>query len=307
MFTRKKIEYVLNKFRNRVNVDRAIIVALTLALMFMSGISIGQAQVRGPDYLPAPQAEAPKVAFGDSIPIQGRLTNASGVALNGNFDMTFTVYDAATAGTNLCSDGPKSVAVTSGLFNSTVDNCGGGGGTFGLGDVQRFLGIKVGTDSEMTPRQPIYAVPYAQGLMTPLIVSGTSSSAILTVSNSGTGRAAHFSADVSQNRSNNGIPKAGVNANCAGASSSIPRQFNTTTAAGGITASIATGGGTGLCTIDFGFTITDRYFVATALAGTLSDRAVTCKFTTGQTQKLDCFVWDASGTARNELIMVLIY
>jgi hypothetical protein len=93
------------------------------------------------------------------IPVQGKLTDAAGNPLEGNFTMTFRLYDVYTGGTELCSD-TNSVNVTKGLFNSEIwGTC-----QDSILGQQLYLGIEVNSNGEMTPRQPIFAVPYAWSL-----------------------------------------------------------------------------------------------------------------------------------------------
>lgn len=95
----------------------------------------------------------------DAIPVQGRLTDENGEPLDGIFDIRLAVYDVAAGGTALCAD-TDTVGVQNGLFNANLDSCTSGN----LDGRQLWLGVKVGVDAEMTPRQPIYAVPYAWSL-----------------------------------------------------------------------------------------------------------------------------------------------
>ncbi len=103
------------------------------------------------------------VAAGDPpVPLlinyQGRLNNASGQPLTGVYDIVFSIYDVDTAGTLLWSE-TQSVTVTKGLFNVLL-----GSQTPLFEDIflgVNYLGIKVGTDPEMTPRQQMVSVPYA--------------------------------------------------------------------------------------------------------------------------------------------------
>jgi hypothetical protein len=102
--------------------ERILIVVLVLALLFTAAIQLGQAQDPGaaaqaqerdpaaqqddPDAGSqlAPQAQQPAEESGvaatlvDQIPIQGRLTDASGVPLNGNYTVMLSVYDMLTGG-----------------------------------------------------------------------------------------------------------------------------------------------------------------------------------------------------------------
>jgi hypothetical protein len=113
------------------------------------------------------------------IPVQGKLTNASGAPLNGNFDVAFRLYDVITGGTALCLD-TNVVSVVNGLFSTEIwGNC-----QDKIQGQQLYLGIDVEGNGEMTPRQPIYAVPYAWSLRPNAVIIGTvPSGAILHIEN----------------------------------------------------------------------------------------------------------------------------
>ena len=97
-----------------------------------------------------------------TISFQGRLTNAAGQTVpDGTYSVTFTIYDLATEGTNWWTE-TQSVATVAGLFSvqlGSIVPLVGLPQHFGTAD--RWLGIKVGTDPEMTPRHKFTAVPYA--------------------------------------------------------------------------------------------------------------------------------------------------
>ena len=114
------------------------------------------------------------------IPVQGKLTDAAGNPLDGNFSIAFRLYDVPSGGTALCLD-TNSVNVTKGLFNSEIwGNC-----QDSITGQQLYLGIEVAGNGEMTPRQAIYAVPYAWSLRPNASIVGTvSSDAILHIENS---------------------------------------------------------------------------------------------------------------------------
>ena len=91
------------------------------------------------------------------INYQGRLTDASDVPLEGSHDITFRIYDAESGGALLWEE-TQSVLIQSGVFSILL------GGTTDLDltfDNPYWLAIKVGSDSEMTPRQQIAASGYA--------------------------------------------------------------------------------------------------------------------------------------------------
>jgi hypothetical protein len=81
---------------------------------------------------------------------QGYLTDDVGNPLTGTVDITFTIYDALVGGNQKWTETIKNVEVSDGLFNVVL----------GLStpidsddvDSDRYLGIKVETDPEMTPR-----------------------------------------------------------------------------------------------------------------------------------------------------------
>jgi len=89
---------------------------------------------------------------------QGDLANASSQPVsNGALTMTFRLYDAATAGNLLYSE-TQTVSVASGLFNVRIGAVTPIALPF---DVPYFLGVTVGADAEMTPRQPLSSSAYA--------------------------------------------------------------------------------------------------------------------------------------------------
>jgi hypothetical protein len=101
------------------------------------------------------------------IPIQGKLTDAQGNPLNGNFNVGARIYDVDTGGTRLCED-VDYLTVENGLFNMDMDYCS----PWDIDGRQLYLGITVDSDPEMTPRQPIYPVPYAWTVKPGAIIKG---------------------------------------------------------------------------------------------------------------------------------------
>jgi hypothetical protein len=97
----------------------------------------------------------PAAVLNNVIPIQGRLTDENGALLNGAFEMRFAIYDAVSANYPLCSD-TDTVGVDHGIFSANI-TCN----SYDIDGRQLWLGVAVGSDVEMTPRRPIYAVPYA--------------------------------------------------------------------------------------------------------------------------------------------------
>lgn len=107
------------------------------------------------------------------IPYQGRLTDAAGNPLSGNQTVVFTLYADSTAAGVLWTE-TRNITVNNGLFNVVL----GQGTPFPVGffsfGTEFFLGIKVGADPEMTPRQRWGAVPYAMSTLNSPGVAGNS-------------------------------------------------------------------------------------------------------------------------------------
>jgi len=147
-----------------------LFVSLALALATGLGLSLAQ-EPPPPEGGAQPEGvEVAAAAMDDVVPIQGRLTDASGNPLNGNYSIIASIYDVAAGGVARCSD-TDTVAVTNGLFNMNMDNCTASN----INGDQLYLGIKMGTDAEMTPRQPIFAVPYAWTVRPGAIIKGADS------------------------------------------------------------------------------------------------------------------------------------
>ena len=94
------------------------------------------------------------------ITYQGYLTSSSGDPLDTTVSMIFTIYDTPTGNPGIWYSGIQSVNVENGLF------------TYQLGSVNplpddiftdtlRWLGIKVGSDDEISPRTKLTSVVYA--------------------------------------------------------------------------------------------------------------------------------------------------
>ncbi len=97
-------------------------------------------------------AQIPKL-----INYQAKLTDGDGVALNGDYDITFKVYDEETGGTPLWTEAHTGVTVTNGLFDVQL-------GTITDLDLSfadtYWVEITIGTET-LTPREMLSTVPYA--------------------------------------------------------------------------------------------------------------------------------------------------
>ncbi|TXD34142.1 hypothetical protein FRC98_19080 [Lujinxingia vulgaris] len=103
--------------------------------------------------LPSALAETPA-----HYPVQGYLTDADGEPIDGELDIRFRLYDASE--TDVFTE-LATVTIDNGAFTHYV-------GSVETLDAELFaqytelsLGIKVGTDSEMSPRMALGSVPYA--------------------------------------------------------------------------------------------------------------------------------------------------
>jgi hypothetical protein len=93
----------------------------------------------------------------DTLGYQGRLTQ-NGVAVTGTVSVVFSLYASASGGTALWTETQPSVTVVGGLYSAIL------GQTTPLPSIftQRlWIGVKVGTDAEMTPRQELTSTPYS--------------------------------------------------------------------------------------------------------------------------------------------------
>jgi hypothetical protein len=118
---------------------------------------------------------------GEAIPqklnYQGYLTNPSGVPVNGTVQMVFSLYNEG--GTLLWTE-TQNVTVAQGVYSVNLGAINPITLSF---DAQYYLGVKMGADPEMTPRQVLTTAPYAfraqtvetvtsGAIATPLNVSG---------------------------------------------------------------------------------------------------------------------------------------
>lgn len=97
-----------------------------------------------------------------TFPYQGTLTDSNGNPVNGNVNMVFSLYNVASGGTPLWQEsrtGANAVPVSNGLFQVMLGSLSPIPDIWDSGII--YLGIKIGTDSEMTPREIIGSVPNA--------------------------------------------------------------------------------------------------------------------------------------------------
>ncbi len=106
---------------------RSMFIVIGLALVAVLALTYGLAVAQ--DRMPGVEPAGPEVTTGSVdpyLPVQGRLTDASGNPLNGTYTMTFRLYAASAGGAALCTDTNSNVPVNNGLFNTNIwGNCYG--------------------------------------------------------------------------------------------------------------------------------------------------------------------------------------
>lgn len=100
------------------------------------------------------------------ITYQGNLTNASGAPVpDGSYEVQFSLYAVATGGTALWTEtwaaGTSPIHTFGGNFSIMLGSIKPIPSTFFSKHPRTYLGIKVGADPEMLPRQQIGSVAYA--------------------------------------------------------------------------------------------------------------------------------------------------
>ncbi len=108
--------------------------------------------------------EAPTATSTTTFPYEGRLGDANGDPVTGSYEMTFNLFNVDTGGTPLWTEawtGTNAVQVNEGLFSVLLGNLTPLPENVIVGNTSLWLGVTVGTDSEMTPRVQLGSVPYA--------------------------------------------------------------------------------------------------------------------------------------------------
>lgn len=101
-----------------------------------------------------------------TLPYQGRLGDATGALVTGEFDITFRIYNTSTGGSPLwqeahTSGGGQPVAVHDGLFSVLLGSTTAIPLSLFTSNLTLYLGIEVGTDGEMSPRLQLGSSPFA--------------------------------------------------------------------------------------------------------------------------------------------------
>jgi hypothetical protein len=93
---------------------------------------------------------------------QGRLTDGAGTPVaNGPYLIKFKIYGSLAGADSLYSSGFQTVQVTDGLFTYQIGTGTPLPANLFSADTTRYLGITVGTDSEISPRTRLTSVGYA--------------------------------------------------------------------------------------------------------------------------------------------------
>ena len=158
-----------------------LLIVLGVLLVLSVGLAAAQEDIPGNDPSGGDLSLSPD-SRSNVIPLQGRLTDAMGKALNGSYTVIFSLYGQYAGGSPYCVSG-QVLTLTDGLFNTYV-----GGENCKIDGRRLFLGISVGSDGEMTPRLSIDTVPYAWSLRPGAVISDSLGSVpILHLENWGTG------------------------------------------------------------------------------------------------------------------------
>lgn len=98
-------------------------------------------------------AQVPRI-----ITFQGLAKNAAGAPLNGSFNLTFRLYDVLTNGLPLWTETHTNVPINRGIFAVPLGVFTPLSPPF---DQQYWISVAVGTNPEMSPREPLTSAPYA--------------------------------------------------------------------------------------------------------------------------------------------------
>lgn len=105
--------------------------------------------------LPARAAGAP-----NTLTEQGRILDSSGNPVTKTVSIVFSIYGTATGGTALWTE-TQSIQLDDGYFSTGLGATNAINPNTVFNGTVRYLGVQVGSDPEMTPRQVIRSVPYA--------------------------------------------------------------------------------------------------------------------------------------------------
>lgn len=96
-----------------------------------------------------------------TIAYQGYLTDATGNTVNSALGMVFRVYNVENGGTALWSETQPAVQVTDGLFSVLLGSVTPLSSSLISNNSDLWLGITIGSDTELAPREKLASAPYA--------------------------------------------------------------------------------------------------------------------------------------------------
>jgi len=96
-----------------------------------------------------------------TISYQGRLADSGGNPVNTSVGMTFRIYNLPTGGSPSWTEVYASVPVSDGLFHVLLGSSTPIPNSLFRDNNTLYLGIAVGGDAEMTPREQLASAPYA--------------------------------------------------------------------------------------------------------------------------------------------------
>lgn len=98
-----------------------------------------------------------------TLRIQGTLKNNNGQpATDGNYALTFKLYTAAAGGTAIWTETQPAVQITGGVYSAVLGSVSPLTPAF---DVPYWLGVTIGSGTELQPRTALTAAPYALALL----------------------------------------------------------------------------------------------------------------------------------------------
>lgn len=107
-----------------------------------------------------PQGAEAVAAIPATFNYQGILRQADGSLANGSYNLTLRIYAQVAGGTMLHQEPFNNVAVRDGVFNVVLGDAVPIQANV-FADAPRYLGVTVGSDPEMIPRQRLHPVPWA--------------------------------------------------------------------------------------------------------------------------------------------------
>ena len=138
--------------------------------------------------LPVLTASSAFAVVPSTMSYQGVLMDNTGALVpDGNYSLTFKLYNVASGGSAIWTETQGTVAVSRGGFSVIL---GSAASLSGLAfDVPYWLGITVGAGTELTPRVALASSPYGLSLRLPFAGAVSSASPALTITNTGSGAA----------------------------------------------------------------------------------------------------------------------